>query len=106
MLIRRPGQFRLHRRRSAGRHALHRVPAGASRAHSLIEDIDKDTVDFQENYDDSTESRTEGAAGALPQSAGQWRRRHRGWHGDQHSAAQSGEVIDACMAIIDNPSMT
>ena len=37
-------------------------------------------------------ARAGGAAGALPQSAGQWRRRHRRRHGDQYSAAQSGRI--------------
>ena len=55
----------------------------------LLEDLDKDTVDFQDNYDNS-EQRADGPAGALPQPAGQRRRRHRRRHGDQHPAAQSG----------------
>ncbi len=58
-------------------------------AHALTEDIDKDTVDFQDNYD-GIRARAGGAAGALSQSAGQRLRRHRRRHGDQHPAAQSG----------------
>ena len=58
-------------------------------ANSLLDDIDKDTVDFHANYDGS-ESEPTGPARALPQPAGQRRRRHRGRHGDQHPAAQSG----------------
>ena len=57
-------------------------------AQSLLDDIDKDTVDFQANYDGS-EQRAVGSAGELPEPAGQWRRRHRRRHGDQHPAAQS-----------------
>ena len=56
---------------------------------ALLDDIDKDTVDFQPNYDD-TEQRAEGPAGAVPEPAGQRRRRHRRRHGHQHPAAQSG----------------
>jgi DNA gyrase subunit A len=61
---RRAGQFRLGRRRSAGGHALHRSAPGQGRA-SLLDDIDKDTVDFQPNYDGS-EKRAVGPAGAFP----------------------------------------
>ena len=61
----------------------------AKAAEAMLEDIDKDTVDFQPNYDEST-SGADGPAGALPQPAGQRRGRHRGGHGDQHPAAQSG----------------
>ena len=60
----------------------------ARAALALLDDIDKDTVDFQPNYD-GTRARAAGAAGALPQPAGQRRRRHRRRHGDQHPAAQS-----------------
>ena len=58
-------------------------------AEELLEDIDKETVDFQANYDESIEG-ADRAAGAVPQPAGQRRGRHRGRHGDQHPAAQSG----------------
>ena len=57
-------------------------------AHELLEDIDKDTVDFQETYDFSGK-RTSRPAGALSQPARQRFRRHRGRHGDQHPAPQS-----------------
>ena len=53
----------------------------------LLADIDKDTVDFQPNYD-GKDMRADGPAGALPEHAGQRRRRHRRRHGDQHPAAQ------------------
>ena len=64
-------------------------------AETLLDDIDKDTVDFQPNYDE-TRAGADGPAGALSQSAGQRRRRHRRRHGDQHSAAQSRRV-DRCL---------
>ena len=57
-------------------------------AMTLLEDLDKDTVDFTPNYDGSREE-PQVLPGALPQPAGQRRRRHRGRHGDQHPAAQS-----------------
>jgi DNA gyrase subunit A len=68
---RRPGQFRLDRRRSAGGHALHRKPRLRRRPMALLDDIDKDTVDFQPNYDGTAGA--DGSAGALPEPAGQWR---------------------------------
>ncbi len=54
-------------------------------AHSLLDDIDKDTVDFRDNYDGS-----ESEPVVLParfQSAGQWCWWHRCGHGHQHGAA-------------------
>ena len=56
-------------------------------ATEMLRDIDADTVDFAPNYDDS---RLEplGAAGALPEPAGQRLGRHRGRHGHEHPAAQ------------------
>ncbi len=60
----------------------------AKPAMALLDDIDKDTVDFQAELR-RQRARAGGAAGALPQSAGQRRRRHRRRHGDQYSAAQS-----------------
>ena len=56
-------------------------------AHELLADIDKDTVDFIPNYDES-EQRAVGAADARAEPAGQRRLGHRGRHGDQYSAAQ------------------
>jgi hypothetical protein len=57
-------------------------------AMSLLTDIDEDTVDFQANYD-GNEHEPVVLPARFPQSAGQWRRRHRRRHGDQHPAAQS-----------------
>ena len=55
-------------------------------AMTLLEDIDLDTVDFPLNY--SGEFREPSVLPArVPESSGQWRRRHRRRHGDQHSAA-------------------
>ena len=58
-------------------------------ADALLADIDKDTVDFRPNYDESRDGAGR-PAGAVPEPAGQRRRRHRRRHGDQHPAAQSG----------------
>jgi DNA gyrase subunit A len=51
-LNRRPGQFRIDGPRSAGLHALHRSAARPRRM-TLLDDIDRDTVDFTPNYDGS-----------------------------------------------------
>ena len=65
-------------------------------AHELLADLDKETVDFGPNYDGS-EQEPLVLAGALPQPAGQRFFRHRGGHGDQHSAAQP-ERSDRCLS--------
>ena len=56
-------------------------------AGTLLEDIDKETVDFRPNYDDS-EARARSSADARSEPADQRLLRHRGRHGDQHPAAQ------------------
>ena len=56
-------------------------------AHEMLADLDKETVDFGPNYDGS-EQRAAGHAVEAAEPAGQRLRRHRGRHGDQHSAAQ------------------
>ena len=56
-------------------------------ATEMLRDIDEDTVDFGPNYDES-DAGAAAAAGAVPEPAGQRRRRHRRRHGDQHPAAQ------------------
>jgi DNA gyrase subunit A len=73
-------------------------------AHSLTEDLDKDTVDFQENYD-NTESEptvlparypnllTNGAGGIAVGMA------------TNIPPHNLGEVIDACTAMIDDPEI-
>ena len=50
-------------------------------------DLDKETVDFVPNYDETTEEPTR-PAGAVPEPARQRLGRHRRRHGDQHPAAQ------------------
>jgi len=77
----------------------------ARAAHSLIEDIDKDTVDFQANYDDSTfepmvlparfpNLLVNGAGGIAVGMA------------TNLPPHNLGEVIDACCATIDDPDIT
>jgi len=77
----------------------------ARSAHALIEDIDKDTVDFQANYDESTREPQVLPAGfpnLLVNGAG----------GIAVGMATNipphnlGEVIDACCAIIETPEIT
>ncbi len=52
----------------------------------LLADIEKDTVNFQDNYDGKG-PRTLCSSCTLSKYAGQWCWRHCGRHGDQHSAA-------------------
>jgi DNA gyrase subunit A len=77
----------------------------ARSAHSLIEDIDKDTVDFQPNYDDSVREPmvlpaefpnllVNGAGGIAVGMA------------TNIPPHNLGEVIDACIAIIENADVT
>jgi DNA gyrase subunit A len=56
-------------------------------AHALLADLDKETVDFVDNYDEHGAD-PGGAADARTEPAGQRQRRHRRGHGDEHSAAQ------------------
>jgi DNA gyrase subunit A len=71
-------------------------------AEELLADIDKDTVDFVANFDDTTVE--PGAAYANSQSAGQRFERHRGRHGHQHSAAQSDGNCGWRHHLVNNPS--
>ena len=71
----------------------------------LLDDIDKDTVDFQPNYDES-EQEPKVLPARFPESAGQRRQRHRRRHGDQHPDAQSGRDYRRALALIANPDMT
>lgn len=74
-------------------------------AHDLLEDIDRDTVDFQPNYDDSTEEPK-----VLP--AKYPNILVNGGNGIAVGMATNipthnlSEVIDACCALIDNPNIT
>ena len=62
----------------------------------LLDGIDEDTVDFRPNYD-GARAGAGGAAGRLPEPAGQRLVRHRRRHGDQHPAAQRrGAVQRRC----------
>jgi len=74
-------------------------------AHQLLEDIDKETVDFQPNYDDTTQEPkvlparypnllVNGANGIAVGMA------------TNIPSHNLGEVIDACSALIDNPSLS
>jgi hypothetical protein len=56
-------------------------------AHELLADIDKETVDFQPNYDEKELEPTVMPT-RIPEPAGQRLGRHRGRHGDQYPAAQ------------------
>ena len=53
---------------------------------AILADLDKDTVDFKDNYDGS-ESEPVVLPSRIPEPAGQRRGRHRGRHGHQHPAA-------------------
>jgi DNA gyrase subunit A len=77
----------------------------AKSAHALVNDIDKETVDFQDNYDGSEKEPTvlpaefpnllvNGAAGIAVGMA---------TNVPPHNL---GEAIDACLALIDNPDIT
>ncbi len=74
-------------------------------AHALLDDIDKDTVDFQPNYDGSEHEPTvlparfpnllvNGAGGIAVGMA------------TNMAPHNLGEVIDACFAVIDNPAIS
>ncbi len=74
-------------------------------AHTLLDDIDKDTVDFQGNYDNSEREPTvlparfpnllvNGAGGIAVGMA------------TNIPPHNLGEVIDACVALIDNPALS
>ena len=77
----------------------------ARSAHALIEDLDKDTVDFQPNYDESNSEPTvlparypnllvNGAGGIAVGMA------------TNIPPHNLGEVVDACLAYMDNPDVT
>ena len=56
-------------------------------AEAMMADLDKETVDFVPNYDETTEEPTV-LPDDVPEPAGQRLVRHRRRHGDQHPAAQ------------------
>ena len=85
---RRARELRLSRpERPPGRAALHRGRASHALAMELLGEIDEETVDFEATYDGQNQEPTV-LPGALPEPAGQRRRRHRRRHGDEHPAAQ------------------
>jgi len=57
----------------------------AKAGEALLEDIDKETVDFQPNYDESLKEPLVLPA-RFPNLLVNGCRRHCGWHGHQHSA--------------------
>ena len=61
-------QLRLGGRRRRGRHALYRGAAVQAYASRCLRDIDKDTVDFYPNFDETLDAAC-GASRALPQPA-------------------------------------
>ena len=86
----------------AGGHALHRSAARQASPSALLDDLDKDTVDFQANYDNSEREPVvlparfpnllvNGAGGIAVGMA------------TNIPPHNLGEVIDACIALIDNP---
>jgi len=74
-------------------------------AHALLEDIDEETVDFQDNYD-NTESEPKVLPARFPNLL------VNGAGGIAVGMATNipphnlGEIIDACVAVIDNPEIT
>ena len=64
-------------------------------AHALTEDIDKETVEFQDNYDGS-EKEPVVLPARFPNLLVNGASRHRRRHGDEHPAAQSGRS-DRCL---------
>ena len=86
---------------TAGRHAVHRIPADQDRA-----DAARRHRQGHRRFPAQLRQprpRTDGAAGEVPEPAGQRRRRHRGRHGHQHPAAQSRRG-DRCLRGADRQS--
>ena len=77
----------------------------AKAAHALLNDIDKDTVDFQDNYD-ATEREPSVLPAEFPNLL------VNGANGIAVGMATNvpphnlGEVIDACIALVDNPNIS
>ena len=66
-------------------------------AADLLEGLEEETVDFRPNYDGRKHG-AGGAAGGVPESAGQRLVRHRRRHGDQHSPAQRRRAVRGAAA--------
>jgi len=73
-------------------------------AQTLLDDIDKDTVDFQANYDSRDRERR--CCRPNSRTSGQRRRRIAVGMATNIPPHNLGEVIDACVALIDNPALT
>ncbi len=103
---RRPGQFRLGRRRPAGGRCATPRSASPSRRMALLEDIDKDTVDFQDELRRSASDEPVVLPARFPNLL------VNGAGGIAVGMATNipphnlGEVIDACIALIDKPRST
>jgi DNA gyrase/topoisomerase IV subunit A len=70
----------------------------------MLEDLDKDTVDFQPNYDARARSRS--SCRALPEPAVQRLDRHRGRHGDEPAAAQPRRDLRRDIALVNRQPRT
>ena len=70
-------------------------------SNEMMRDIEKDTVDWDPNYDEST--REPRPAQPLSQPSGKRLLRHRRGHDHQHPPHNLREVIDACICVLDNP---
>ena len=55
-------------------------------AESMLEDIEKETVDFQLNFDDSLK-RANGITNPYSSIVGKWFQRYCGWYGNEYDAA-------------------
>ena len=73
----------------------------------LLRDIDKDTVDFHLNFDDTLQAAGDMLPARFPNLLVNGAERHRRGPGDQHPAAQPGRGHRrrSC-ACIDNPDIT
>ena len=101
-----PGQLRLRGRRRRGGHALYRGPAVASCPWRWCADLDKETVDFYPNFDE-TLMQPDVLPSRFPNLLVNGSVGHRRGHGHQHSAPQPGRGDRrAWCACIDNPECT
>ena len=74
-------------------------------AHALTEDIDKDTVEFQDNYDGTRARAGRSCRRAFPICWSMARRGIAVGMATNIPPHNLGEVIDACLAYIDDPSI-
>ncbi len=88
-------------------------PAGAARytearlsavAMAMIEDLDKDTVDFQPTYDEKSEEPTV-LPGAFPNLLGNGSAGIAVGYATNMPPHNLGEIVDAAVALIDNPEL-